>query len=436
MSLEALEKAAHPMKLATWEEAGLIAVDGDSVVSSVKLLPFRQMVVAFDSPRRLLCANNPDYVMGVGNSTLTLANLTIRKKVDATLDLGTGCGIQAFLAAAHSHRVIATDRNPRALEFARFNAGLNGFHNIEFREGDLFQPVRDETFDLIVSSPPFVISPEKKYLYRDGGLEADGICRRILGEAPRHLNQGGFCQVLANWAERDPEDWQNQLLPWFEGNGCDIWVMRSESRDAATYASTWISHTERDEPAEGARRFNVWTDYYRDLGIRAVSAGIITLRRSTAASPWFRAEDAPDKMIGPCGPYLQRGFALRDFLESLGCEGDLLRVPFVVSPETRLHKLCEPSTGGWVEAEVTIQLSKGFAYRGHADAFVESLLARCDGLRPMEDLMIELASSVGMDPEVLSTPLCDIVRGLVERGFLLPAHLDAGNSEPLTHGFS
>jgi len=134
-----------------------------------------------------------------------------------------------------------------------------------------------------------------------GGLDADEICRRILGEAPRHLNEGGFCQVLANWAERDPEDWQNQLLPWFEGNGCDVWVMRSESRDAATYASTWISHTERDEPDEGARRFNVWTDYYRELGIQAVSAGIITLRRSAAASPWYRAEDAPDKMIGPCG---------------------------------------------------------------------------------------------------------------------------------------
>ncbi len=421
VSVEALEEAAYPMSAATLEEAGLIAWDEETVLASVKLLPFRQMVLAFDSPRRLQSRRASDYVMGVGNSTLTLANLTVRRKVGACLDLGTGCGIQAFLAAEHSDRVVATDRNPRALQFARFNAELNGFQNIEFREGDLFQPVLGETFDLIVSSPPFVISPEEKYLFRDGGMDADGICRRIVEEAPGHLNEGGFCQILANWAEKVPEDWHNQLLPWFQGNGCDVWVMRSETRDAATYASSWITHTERDEPEKGAARLRTWTDYYQELGIQAVSAGIIILRRSIRENPWFWAEDAPEKMIGPCGPYLLRGFVLRDFLEDQEDDLNLLGVPLKVAPEVRLHKLWRHSAQGWTEEEVIIQLSRGFAYQGHADTFLEGLLARCDGKTPIRELLPEMAESMGIEQEVLLIPLCGIVRSLVERGFLLPA---------------
>ena len=287
-----------------------------------------------------------------------------------------------------------------------------------------------ETFDLIVSSPPFVISPEEQYLYRDGGMEADGICRRIIEEAPRHLNEGGFCQVLANWAERVPEDWQNQLLSWFQGDGCDVWVMRSETRDAATYASTWITHTERDEPAKSAARLRMWTDYYKKLGIQAVSAGIITLRKSTRRTPWVWVEDAPEKMIGPCGPYLLRGFTLRDFLENHGDNLSLLGVPFQMAPEARLHKLWKPSDQGWTEEEVTIQLSRGFNYRGHADAFVETLLGRCDGKTPMKELLPGMAESMGIDQEVLLNPLCGIVRSLVEKGFLLPVDISRAIPNP------
>ena len=73
--------------------------------------------------------------------------------------IGPGCGIQALLAAKHSERVVATDVNPRALAFAAFNAALNGIDKIEFRLGDGFAPVEGESFDLIVSNPPYVISP-------------------------------------------------------------------------------------------------------------------------------------------------------------------------------------------------------------------------------------------------------------------------------------
>lgn len=101
-NIKAVQHAIHPMKLDKLAEAGLVDIDGMLVKAAVKLLPFNGLLVAFDSPRMLQTEFKRDYVMGIGRSTLTLANLTVRRQAGMSLDLGTGCGIQAFLAARHS----------------------------------------------------------------------------------------------------------------------------------------------------------------------------------------------------------------------------------------------------------------------------------------------------------------------------------------------
>ncbi len=92
------------------------------------------------------------------------------------LDLGTGCGVQALLADDSYDRVVATDRNPRAAADARLAAALNRTV-LDVRTGDLLEPVAGESFDLVVSNPPFVVGPQRRYAYRDSGLPGDEICR-------------------------------------------------------------------------------------------------------------------------------------------------------------------------------------------------------------------------------------------------------------------
>src|SRR3972149_4533559 len=162
---------------------------------------------------------------------------------------------------------------------AAFNAKLSALSDVECLEGDLFEPVKGQTFDLIISHPPFGISPEMRYIYRDSGMEADQICRKIVHEAPGFLREGGYCQILCNWAEYPGQDWRERLAGWFDGTGCDVWVMRSETRNAATYASAWIRHTERQEPEQYAQRFEEWMNYYERQGIEAISAGLVPMRR-------------------------------------------------------------------------------------------------------------------------------------------------------------
>src|SRR5215218_11246164 len=148
----------------------------------------------------------PDHVLGIGAATRTLASLTVRRPVDAALDLGTGSGAQALLASRHAQRVVATDINPRALRYARTNVTLNGTRNVDLREGSLFAAVEGDSFDLIVSNPPFVVSPDTSFVYRDAGSRGDTISETVVQGAAAHLRAGGFATVVASWVHTTDED--------------------------------------------------------------------------------------------------------------------------------------------------------------------------------------------------------------------------------------
>ena len=165
-----------------------------------------------------------DHVLGVGGASRMLAQLTPREAVATTVDIGTGCGVQALHASRHSDRVVATDLSRRALRLAALSAGLSDV-NIELRAGSLLDPVADLTADLVVSNPPFVVSPAGTHTYRDGGLPLDGVCARLVGEAPKLLNPLGDLVLLANWVHIRDGDWRDRVGGWLPGHGVDALVV-------------------------------------------------------------------------------------------------------------------------------------------------------------------------------------------------------------------
>ncbi len=415
-----VRNAIKPVSLETLIAWGLVAIDGQTVTTEMKILPFQEFLVGFDPDRNLFCTPAPDYVMGIGSSSLTLANLTVRRTVGAVLDLGCGCGIQSLFASRHSGKVVATDKNPRAVAIAAFNARLNGIDHIESIEGDLFAPVSTDRFDLIVSNPPFVISPNARFIYRDSGMKGDTLIEKIVGEAPKHLTDGGFCQILCNWAQYAHQDWRERLASWFEGSGCDVWVIRSEFKDSETYASTWIRHTERLEGKRFTERFDEWMACYRAQEIDSVGAGLITMRRTDDHPNWFRADDGPEKMIGSCSDAMETIFNLEDFLAASKDDESFLDTRFSLSPHTLLRQTCTPSDGAWEVVENRITLSSGLSYSGGIDPYVSALIARCNGTRTLGELLDDMAISFRLDPETLKKPVVEVTKGLVRHGFVLP----------------
>ena len=80
---------------------------------------------------------------------MALAEATIRRPIRAAFDLGTGCGVQALYASSHSERVVASDLNQRAVRLSMLTMELNGVTSVSVRSGNLFEPVAQETFELV-----------------------------------------------------------------------------------------------------------------------------------------------------------------------------------------------------------------------------------------------------------------------------------------------
>lgn len=187
----------------------------------------------------------PDHVLGIGRAGLTLAALTPRKPVETALDLGVGCGIQTLYLLRHVRQVVATDISTRALEFTAFNVALAGVDSarVQLRQGNLLEPVAGQRFDLIVSNPPFVITPPS---VRQAGLplmeyrDAGGpILPALVRGLEDHLNPDGVAVMLGNWEHREGTSWRTSVNQWI-GKSLDAWIIQREVQDPVEYAAMWL----------------------------------------------------------------------------------------------------------------------------------------------------------------------------------------------------
>jgi SAM-dependent methyltransferase len=410
-------RAVAPMDPADWASLGLVTLDGTTVRGEVALRASGKLLIAHDCSMPAT-GKRPDYVLGVTGATLTLSGVTVRPLSRRTLDLGTGSGFQAFMAATHSEQVVGTDRNPRAVAIARFNALLNGVSNVEFVAGDLFEPVCDLQFDLIVSNPPFVISPENRLQYRDSGYGGDGICERIVRAGPERLTEGGYMQVLCNWARDPGEGWRERLLGWIDGSGCDAQIIHNGTNTIDVYANHWLRQTEISTEDRLAEAFQRWITYYEQLGIEAVDTGLITLRRRSASTNWVRFE-TDRRRNHPNGVGILAAFAAQDLLDRIGENPqDLLELKLGCRPELRVLQRLEPSDSGWVVENAQCLLGKDLEFEGRLDQVAFHLLTLCRGRQPLSAVLAQVAARVGKNLDEILPASLDLVRSLVKQGFL------------------
>jgi SAM-dependent methyltransferase len=349
-----------------------------------------------------------EQVLGVGAASLTLAAATPRTHAGRVLDLGAGAGIQAVLAAAHSGAVVATDRNPRAVSYTRVAAALNGVA-IDSRAGDLLEPVAGEQFDLVVSNPPFVISPGRRYTYRDAGYEGDEVCRRLVRDIPAVLAPGSHAVLLVNWLHLEGQDGDERIRSWFEGTGCDGWVVQRELATPEDYVTAWLRDT--DESAFDAQ-YDDWVDALS--GVEAVAFGLVALhRRTDGRAPQVTLDEVDQPTAASWGDEVLAHFARRDLLE-----GDLMQARLRLRQDVRLHQVATRTGEGWRADNQLLQQEAGLRWTGGVDGYGATLLAACDGTQPLQSLVAVLAASVGLSVAEAAEQVLPVVRQLVEQGFL------------------
>lgn len=401
-------------------DAGLLYKENNKLRGRIILFPRGELILAHDLLPTLNPKTGEDWVMGIGNSTVVLSNLTVRRQITSALDLCSGSGYHGLLAASHSQHVIAADRNPRATAFSQLNSRLNQIDNIESLTGNLWEPVSGRKFDLIVCNPPFVISPSSRFIYRDSGLRGDEFCMRLLCDASAYLNEGGYFHMLSNWAHYSNQDLYDRMRRFFATIGCDVWAIRSKTLDCSNYALTWLKETQGQDSSEHiAQSYEEWMRYYEQEGIEAISDCTLTLRRRENGKNWFQLDDPPEKGIGPVGDSVIQGFNLRDFLEATDNE-TLLGTKLNVAKEVRLKQSFSLQDSEWKGGPAELYLETGLYYKFQIDPYIGGLISRCNGARTLKELLIDLAEKTNCELSALIPECIDKIRHLIQFGFLIP----------------
>lgn len=416
---EAVRAAVAPLDIDDVQALGLVERGARGVHARVRLSGYRDLVLAHDRYDEHAPALSHDYVLDVNPTTVTLTNLLVQRPARTALDVGTGCGVLALLLASHTDHVVAVDTNPRALNFAAFNARLNGrSHVVECRLGSLFEPVAGERFDLIACNPPYVISPDSRYIFRDGGRRGDSLCADIARRMPEHLENGGFASMLCNWGLRDGDsDWSAPPRAWVDGAGCDTWLLHGSTQDPLAYAALW--NRSRDA-ATYASALDRWCAYFKELGFVSLAHGAIVMRRRDGAPHWIRADGLPDGPLDLGSAQIQRIFDTETYLSSIPDDHHLLTLTFRTMDDHRLHQTWSLGDGEYVLERASVQLESGLRFEGTVDPYTTHLLARCDGHRTLGAIAAELTEKGGLAGDKADAACAAVARKLASLGFLVP----------------
>jgi SAM-dependent methyltransferase len=301
----------------------------------------------------------------VHGPSLTLSRLTVRRPVETALDVGTGGGIRAILAARHSGRVVATDVNARALNFAAFNTRLNGVDNVELRLGSFFEPVDGERLGLVTATAVRDLA-RVGILYRDSGLTGDTVSRDVV---------------------------------------------------RITHAGKWLRYELGSGPRAYGAAFDRWLEYFRRLGIEGIASGALILRRRSGAN-WVRADELHGDRLGPAGKQIVRVFAAGDFLSAMTEERELLQDRLVLAPDALLEQQVVFRDREWTVEEIELTLQERLCFRAGLDQPTAALLTALDGKRTLGEVAEKVARLQGASRESVAQAALPVATQMLAAGFL------------------
>ncbi|MEV6287301.1 class I SAM-dependent methyltransferase [Kribbella sp. NPDC051770] len=391
---------------------GIVIAQGEDVLAAIDIRPYAEddrawWVVADPTPgldgRR--APMRSDYVLGIAPASLSLVKLTVPLKVESALDLGTGCGIQALHLSDRANHIVATDVNPRALQLTRWTAALNRVE-LDVRDGSLYEPVAGQRFDLIVSNPPYVIAPpsDGKLTYRETGFAGDAVVEQLVRQAPQHLTDGGWCQLLANWTCVRGQDWQDRIASWTGDRSS--WAVQREQLDPAEYVELWLRDAGLHGRPEYTQRYDEWLAWLDDQQVEAIGMGWINLHNvpgTTDAEPW------PYEIEQPIGPHVLHRFERQE-----GLPADLTGLHLKVADDVVQETAGPP--GADDPATIVLRRQRGMRRAEQADTVLAGFVGACDGDLSTGQILDALATI--LDRDDLHADYLPQIRNLVVEGFL------------------
>jgi SAM-dependent methyltransferase len=257
-------------------DTGLLARldDGRLIAPHVVTVMYGAVVVS-DRPDA-----GSDAVMRPGPTTEQLLRVLPVDLTGRLLDVGTGPGTLALVAARRGATVTATDVSERAVAFARFNAVLNDVP-LDVRLGDLDEPVAGERFEWVVSQPPFVPQPPQVSSVRflHGGGRGDELVRRLIAVVPNLLTDEGTAFVRTDLPLAPDAAARTVRSLVGERAVVSLWTWPGLTREQLAMAYATVS-----DAAYGpvhAETVGAYLEHLERIGVEATTSAIVVVEKSS-----------------------------------------------------------------------------------------------------------------------------------------------------------
>ena len=361
---------------------GMVERAGEAFRATVLLYPLAGLHIASDFPGRDI--GDADFVFpAISQQTWEYLSILPDTPCDSLLEIGTGSGAAALLAARYAKSVIATDISPRCLLFAELNRRLNAVEGVRFVESDVYDGLAaGETFDRIAAHPPYVPWTGKQDTYRHGGPDGEAILRRLLEGLSARLRPGGSCHLATLGLDTVDAPLESRVRATIGDAEADFDLLIAE-RQVLTPLEFVLPWKE----GEDMTFEEAWglSQALQTAGAKAlVRCSILLERREGQGEPKTLRRAA-----GQATGAVELAHELAR--ERLQWDWDnLLDSAPELAGEIELETVSLPSDEGWRPRTRILNADYPFAFRTDCPAWAAALIPQIDGRRTLRELLAPL----------------------------------------------
>jgi methylase of polypeptide subunit release factors len=334
---------------------------------------------------------------------------------DHFLELCSGTGVAALRAARFARRAWAVDITERSTVFAEFNVRLNALSNVTVLQGDLYEPVRGETFDRIVVHPPYVPARSNKYVFRDGGEDGEAVTRRAIAGLPEFLRPGGrcYCTCLATDRRNAPLEQRVRAMMGDREAEFDVLLVTTGELDPLMYYAQKAVHRRGTFTEIGD-----WYDLFQRLEVTRLVHGTLVIERHRAPKAAVTARRRVGQDVGLVGneDWLfdwESAVAGPEFTERL-----LAAQPWASARAEVSVSLRAGDGTPWAPVKATLRTDWPFAAVVETPPVAAALVSRCDGRVTVAQHLARFREEGSLPPETSNADFLHVVQVLISAGVL------------------
>ena len=282
-------------------------------------------------------------------------------------------------------------------------------------QGDLYEPVSGQTFDLIIAHPPYVPALEPVYVFRDAGEDGEAITRRVLNGLPTYLRPGGqfFCDCMMTEREGAPLEARIREMLGAQEGEFDVVIAQRRILEPMHYII--------DQVCAGRMGFETverWHDTFKRLALEQLVMCAVLIQRRDTPRPVVTTRRLLSELTSAADFQWVLGFLVETAGWDEGQQRQLLASRPRLLPRTELRSRSLVRDGQWSVEECALVTLAPFAVEASCPTWYATFLQWCDGRMTVREHLQYLRDTKVVPDSAPEDLFAGMIRQLVDAGLV------------------